>query len=432
MNGDIAQAAQLHAEAKNWAEGGTYRIAAHAAAGALGGGLAGALGATASAALMPTIAGEINKLDLPEPVRLALATAAAAGVGAIAGGASGAASAFNVDFNNRQLTHTEKEHINKLAGNDSVKKDRLISAACVLTNCAAEYPSDSPQGLYYLALQERGATYFSELANLKQMRNNGFLLYTPSDKANDFLKQSIANTVHGLKQSLLTAGDALDVLGSGIAGLTPQKPKSELGQAVVENGAGSTVAVIAKGTVNTIVGAINGNTEDIGKIIGGAIVGEIAWTATKFGGKGVADTLTIKPVVTAEGKIGDFVFRDVNQTARPIAQADANQSTLISDRVAGKAESTGKNLPNGNMADAHAEIGVIQQAYNAGKTQGKDMSMVVKGKDVCGYCQGDIAAAAQQARLKSLTVQAIDDLSGMPKTYGNPPSKKTKLKVEFS
>jgi filamentous hemagglutinin len=45
------------------------------------------------------------------------------------------------------------------------------------------------------------------------------------------------------------------------------------------------------------------------------------------------------------------------------------------------------------------------------------MSMTVSGKDVCGYCKGDIAAAADAAGLKSLTVQAVDDTTGLPKTY---------------
>jgi len=131
LNGDTAQAAQLHAEAKNWAEGGTYRIAAHAAAGALGGGLAGALGATASAALMPTIAGEINKLDLPEPVRQAVATAAAAGVGAIAGGTSGAVGAFNTDVNNRQLHEDNKAKEKTLARNLAGKSNGQYSSEVI-------------------------------------------------------------------------------------------------------------------------------------------------------------------------------------------------------------------------------------------------------------------------------------------------------------
>ncbi|NWB31899.1 cytidine deaminase-like fold-containing protein [Pseudomonas gingeri] len=125
----------------------------------------------------------------------------------------------------------------------------------------------------------------------------------------------------------------------------------------------------------------------------------------------------VSPVVTAEGKVGDTAFTDVNQTARPIAQATPDEPTLIADRVATKIEATGKPLPNGNMADANAEIGVIQQAYDAGKTQGADMAMNVAGKDVCGFCKGDIAASAEKSGLKYLTVQAIDDVTGLPKTY---------------
>ncbi|NER59616.1 hypothetical protein G3435_05645 [Pseudomonas sp. MAFF212428] len=93
--------------------------------------------------------------------------------------------------------------------------------------------------------------------------------------------------------------------------------------------------------------------------------------------------------------MGGQAFTDVNQTARPGAQAKADQPTLIADRVNTKIESSGKPLPNANMATAHAEIGVIQQAYNAGKTQGAAMTLKVEGQAVCGYCRGDIAAAAE-------------------------------------
>ncbi|WP_183005860.1 hypothetical protein [Achromobacter sp. UMC71] len=67
------------------------------------------------------------------------------------------------------------------------------------------------------------------------------------------------------------------------------------------------------------------------------------------------------------------------------------------------------------MANAHAEIGVIEQAYRAGKTQGAEMTIVVKGKDVCGYCLGDIAAAADKAGLKYVTIHATKD--DVPMTY---------------
>ncbi|WP_228757870.1 cytidine deaminase-like fold-containing protein, partial [Pseudomonas aeruginosa] len=94
-----------------------------------------------------------------------------------------------------------------------------------------------------------------------------------------------------------------------------------------------------------------------------------------------------------------------------------NQPTLIADRVDAKIAAKGTPHPNGNMADAHAEIGVIQKAFNEGKTVGSDMTMNVVGKDVCGYCRGDIAAAASKSGLKSLTIQAKYDITGLPKTY---------------
>ena len=122
--------------------------------------------------------------------------------------------------------------------------------------------------------------------------------------------------------------------------------------------------------------------------------------------------------MAAEGKVGGQTFQNVNQTAHPINEADPKIPSLITDRIADKAaKNPGKLYPNGNMKDAHAEIGVIQQAYSSGKTAGADMSMTVAGKDVCGFCKGDIAAAAEKAELKSLTVRAIDDKTGLPKNY---------------
>ncbi|EPM2754560.1 cytidine deaminase-like fold-containing protein [Yersinia enterocolitica] len=44
---------------------------------------------------------------------------------------------------------------------------------------------------------------------------------------------------------------------------------------------------------------------------------------------------------------------------------------------------------------------------------GADINMVVRDKDVCGYCRGDIAAAANAAEVNSLTIHAVDK-------YGDP------------
>ncbi|VVN47857.1 hypothetical protein PS655_06019 [Pseudomonas fluorescens] len=117
--------------------------------------------------------------------------------------------------------------------------------------------------------------------------------------------------------------------------------------------------------------------------------------------------LKLAPAVTAEGRIGGEIFKDTNQTARPPSLANANEPTLISNRVTTKATSTKKVLPNGNMADAHAEIGVIQQAFTAGKTVGASMELRVSGKAVCGFCRGDIAAMANESGLSSLTIKEL-------------------------
>ncbi|MDF5982617.1 hypothetical protein P4056_18365 [Pseudomonas aeruginosa] len=68
------------------------------------------------------------------------------------------------------------------------------------------------------------------------------------------------------------------------------------------------------------------------------------------------------------------------------------------------------------MTTTHAEIGVIQKAFNEGKTVGSDMTMNVVGRMFVDT-RGDIAAAASKSGLKSLTIQAKDDITGLPKTY---------------
>src|SRR5450830_1768147 len=122
---DPAKKAALQNEAKNWDEGGVYRTTLHAAAGALGGGVGGALGATASSVSMPAIAAQIDKMDAPDAVKLALAQVAAAAIGAAVGGNAGLASSVSVEANNRQLHEDgkakEKTLAKKLAEGSSGK-----------------------------------------------------------------------------------------------------------------------------------------------------------------------------------------------------------------------------------------------------------------------------------------------------------------------
>ncbi|ENA3444929.1 hypothetical protein ABGN35_000248 [Yersinia enterocolitica] len=94
-----------------------------------------------------------------------------------------------------------------------------------------------------------------------------------------------------------------------------------------------------------------------------------------------------------------------NQGVRPSQLADFNKPTLINDVVQAKIDKRpDKNYPNGNMGTAHAEVGVIQQAFDKGMTQGREMAMSVAGKEVCNYCLSDVRAMAEKAGLKSLTV----------------------------
>jgi hypothetical protein len=159
--------------------------------------------------------------------------------------------------------------------------------------------------------------------------------------------------------------------------------------------------------------------------------------AQQSGGKGKVDgahkteqvagkgtTNTTKPTVTAELEVNGHKFVDTNQTARPIDKANANESTLISDKIKSKEQKLmdkGKTdnlpLPNSNMSNAHAEIGAIHQAHKAGVAKGADLNITVKGKDVCNYCRSDIVSAAKAANAKSVTIHAVDEVTKLPKTY---------------
>ncbi|MZI91499.1 hypothetical protein F6X50_20985, partial [Dickeya dianthicola] len=109
--------------------------------------------------------------------------------------------------------------------------------------------------------------------------------------------------------------------------------------------------------------------------------------------------------VVAKGNVDGEKFSDTNQGVRPSALADFNKPTLINDVIQAKIDKRpDKNYPNGNMGTAHAEVGVIQQAYEKGMTKGREMAMSVAGKEVCNYCLTDVRVMAEKAGLKSLTI----------------------------
>jgi len=109
--------------------------------------------------------------------------------------------------------------------------------------------------------------------------------------------------------------------------------------------------------------------------------------------------------VVSKGNVDGSKFSDTNQGIRPSQLADFNKPTLINDVVQAKIDKRpDKNYPNGNMGTAHAEVGVIQQAFDKGMTQGREMAMSVAGKEVCNYCLSDVKTMAEKAGLKSLTI----------------------------
>jgi hypothetical protein len=107
--------------------------------------------------------------------------------------------------------------------------------------------------------------------------------------------------------------------------------------------------------------------------------------------------------VTAESNIGGRTLWDSNQLARPAAQADANRPTLISDLI------KEPGAPNSNMANAHAEVAVIQRAYEEGLTQGQSMTIVVRGTEVCKFCRSSDEGLPQMAERSGLRELRVVD-----------------------
>ncbi|WGE82652.1 VENN motif pre-toxin domain-containing protein [Actinobacillus equuli subsp. equuli] len=120
-------------------------------------------------------------------------------------------------------------------------------------------------------------------------------------------------------------------------------------------------------------------------------------------------------VVKATGKIDQNEYIGVNQKAK--LDRTTEKPTLIFDVVKQKEIQKGKILPNATDKTAHAEIEVIQKAFNSGKTKGATLEMRVEGKDVCGHCRKDIASIADKAGLSKVIVNATSDKDGRPKVY---------------
>jgi filamentous hemagglutinin len=184
----------LLSDLSKWEEGGSYRTALHTLSGAATGGIGGALGAMA-------VAGAADPLNLiqekmegllqqqgmsSEAAKMAaeaLAQGTALGIGAITGGAAGAATALTADTNNRQSTLAEKKWLKQLQKDRSEERQkRFADAACALTRCSADLSDENPAKAGLLLQEQRGQSYISEQRDLV---STGLFRYGIADAIED-------------------------------------------------------------------------------------------------------------------------------------------------------------------------------------------------------------------------------------------------------
>ncbi|NOV26566.1 filamentous hemagglutinin N-terminal domain-containing protein [Cupriavidus necator] len=251
--GDLELAAKYDAEAKQWEDGGSYRAALHSAGGALIAGLGGgnALAGAAGAGLGSLAGGKLNELssavakgantgnaDVNETLGNLAANIAAGGIGGIVGGA-GAATAANVDRYNRQLHPDEKAKIRQQANGDKAAEERLTKAACYEVKCWAEYPvgSDAYSKNYVSAVEASQLTQEREWVHRQQEAN--LFVYTPLQKASDALRSDPVGVAKDATKVLLggvTTKTGVALCTSGI-GCAAGAPMAAFGASDVAEGA---------------------------------------------------------------------------------------------------------------------------------------------------------------------------------------------------
>ncbi|WP_228768291.1 hypothetical protein [Limnohabitans sp. DM1] len=381
---------------------------AHALAGCVGGAATTGNSGGCSAGAVGAVVGELSaKFAMENGMNgagaLKLATTMSAAAGALVGGPDSAA-AVNVAS---QMGANAAQN-NALTGKQQQAKDLLKQQA------------KNPQDIANIdaAFKELDAVQTKALVSATNAKDAYALATTAQEKLQAYEQlKSAYSDLGDIASALTKQGDGAGAAVYGKAALT-----TYLTLQVAANEAGQQATPLTPAQRDLVTKqfielgvALDSSDSAVARSALQKLNSMSSPAVAKVGGSGVnGGGVGVEPIVTAKGTVNGSVFEDVNQAAKIGA---TNEPTLIANRVAAKTEAQGKPFPNGTVADSHAEIGVIQQAYNAGKTQGSGMSMTVSGKDVCGYCKGDIAAAADAAGLKSLTVQAVDNVTGLPKTY---------------
>jgi filamentous hemagglutinin len=419
--GDYAQAQmkiaeQLRSQGKEaeadaikalWGDNGSLRLAAHTVIGGLTGGVGGAAGVATGTLTAPAVAHALSEAGITGPLADVLTAAASTAVGAATGGVSGAAAAGNEVANN-YLNHRERKLLEQSqkacygSGNGSAsacdiatvlqEKDRLSDRllANAVATCSGEQCNDVSKFIQK-QMADLGCTIPSACQDQSTLHEYWRIAQSKAQGLNAVYPESWILDAKALWDlSKYGLGLLSQVAGSDIGAKASLEALGQLGKAEVK-------PVTSGGTANSATGAYLSSELQKAQIFDPRI-GEIL--------PGAKSPIT----VTADGSIdGKFIF-DTNQTARPINLADKDKPTLISDLIP-----PGK--PNSSMGNAHAEIGVIQQAYDAGLTQGKNMTIVVRGEAVCSYCQqsSNLIAAADRSGLNRL--QVVDTVSGRIYTW---------------
>ena len=115
-----------------------------------------------------------------------------------------------------------------------------------------------------------------------------------------------------------------------------------------------------------------------------------------------------KPVL-GKGLDGETPHIDLNQNAIDPAKR-IDKPTLITEDL--KAKYPGKaSFPSDTLANSHAEIAFMQNAYDAGLIRpGASITIPVVGRQVCPHCLWQLPLMAEKMGVKFMTV--IDNAAG--------------------
>ncbi|WP_140920965.1 hemagglutinin repeat-containing protein [Limnobaculum xujianqingii] len=408
-------------------------------------GMSGALGAASGELIAKVVAEDlygVNPKDLTEAQRqfianmTSIATGVAAGLVAdnTADGGTAAAAAYNAAVNNF-LSPEKAETLIKSIEDQKAGKN-LVEASLNIVKLTNEDRASNALLELYQSGQPMTESQKQELAGL--LDQYGYELqvmygFTPQ-KANEAIQGVLAGKAFVASTGDISAyNEALSylktasvhssqaIIGTDALMALPGAPGIVARSALAAGGAyqaGYGLGQLSDGSYGE--GAWNvglGTAAIFGGVAGNSVIsrtdGAIASPGKPILWQESSQSLDPKahssiPKVTAEltDPVTGKVFTDTNQGNRPdFYLGDQSRPTLINNIIQAKIDKRpDKNYPNGDMATAHAEVGSIQQAYEQGMTQGRNMELVVSGKPVCNFCMTDIRSMAEKAGLNSLTI----------------------------